>query len=103
MTESAEQRAQREQQEQKEYMEQLSLPPITTAEEDRTSLSFRNINFLWEATQAFIAIGVTMAAMYSFIAGINSDNLENAAFVVLGFYFGRTNHSRPHTRAPRLQ
>ena len=61
------------------------------------------INFLWEATQAFLAISLTGATVF---AALRSDaripdTLTNALFVVLGFYFGRTNHSRPTPTDPR--
>lgn len=69
--------------------------PTTTAEQDRASLGVRRMNLIWETTQAAIAILVTGTALVGNIAGHNSDVLNNACFVVLGFYFGRTNHARP--------
>lgn len=55
------------------------------------------INMLWEVTQAFLAISLALAAIYVSIKGTieESETLKNALFVVLGFYFGRTNHARP--------
>lgn len=55
------------------------------------------INVLWEVTQAFLAMTLTLAAAYSAVVSTRaeSETLKNALFVVLGFYFGRTNHSRP--------
>jgi hypothetical protein len=68
-------------------------------------------NLLWEFTQAFLALALTLATIYaslkfggeSTIIGPEGqvvsapvpETLKNALFVVLGFYFGRTNHARP--------
>lgn len=55
-----------------------------------------NINVLWETTQAFLAVSLTLAAVYVSVWGNqDSELLRNALFMVLGFYFGRTNHARP--------
>jgi N-acetylmuramic acid 6-phosphate (MurNAc-6-P) etherase len=79
-----------------------SISATTTSEEDRHALGQRRINFIWEATQAVIALAVAGATLY--VAGrlALSDKgpeaafllLSNAFFLVIGFYFGRTNHSR---------
>lgn len=74
----------------------------TTAEEDRKTSGQRRINVIWEATQAIIAITVTGATIYaSVVVTLRSDMdktafifLTNILFVVIGFYFGRTNHQR---------
>jgi hypothetical protein len=68
-------------------------------------------NLLWEFTQALLAISLTFATIYSSLrfGDTNTvmtpdgttisvpvpETLKNALFVVLGFYFGRTNHARP--------
>lgn len=68
-------------------------------------------NMIWEVTQAFLAVSLTVAAIYSslrfgetnVLTGPGGqaisvpvpETLKNALFVVLGFYFGRTNHARP--------
>ena len=62
----------------------------------------RRVNILWEVTQAVIAIAVTTSTLW--VAGSlarqqSSDMaafllLSNAFFLVIGFYFGRTNHAR---------
>ena len=55
------------------------------------------INMMWEVTQAGLAISLTAAAIFTSTTGEMAvpGTLENALFVVLGFYFGRTNHTRP--------
>ena len=55
------------------------------------------INMMWEVTQAGLAISLTAAAIFTSTTGTMAvpGTLENALFVVLGFYFGRTNHTRP--------
>jgi hypothetical protein len=69
------------------------------------------INMLWEYTQALLAISLTIGTIYASLRTGAGDvthtpsgttvalpvpeTLKNALFVVLGFYFGRTNHSRP--------
>jgi hypothetical protein len=79
------------------------------AEAAATRTNFYNL--LWELTQAFLAIALTVATIYSSLkfgdtnTVIDADGravsvpvpetLKNALFVVLGFYFGRTNHARP--------
>lgn len=61
-----------------------------------------SINFLWEATQAFLAVSLTAATIIAALGqAAIPDTLTNALFVVLGFYFGRTNHSRPTPSDPR--
>ena len=52
-------------------------------------------NLIWERTQAGVALLVTGASIVSNIMGIPGDVLNNAFFLVIGFYFGRTNHTRP--------
>ena len=77
-------------------------PPRTTSEDDRKSAGQRRVNIIWEVTQAFIALAVTLATLYvaSRLAVTGGADmaafllLSNAFFLVIGFYFGRTNHSR---------
>lgn len=61
-----------------------------------------NINRLWEYTQAFLAVTLTVASIFSALISTTpeSETLKNALFVVIGFYFGRTNHSRPTPTDP---
>jgi hypothetical protein len=76
------------------------LPSRTTAEEDLRTSSQRRINLIWEFTQGYIAIAVTTTTLIVSAALIlkgSSDStqlLSNAFFLVIGFYFGRTNHAR---------
>jgi len=72
-------------------------PPTTTVEEDRHSASQRRVNLIWEATQATIAVLITLATIVGVlgISGVTaSETLTNAFFLIVGFYFGRTNHQR---------
>ena len=69
-------------------------PPNTTPEQDRHSAAQRSINRIWEVTQAAIAVGVTVGTIYAALRMVESPELTNAFFLVIGFYFGRTNHQR---------
>jgi len=73
------------------------LPPTTTEEEDRHSSGQRKVNLIWEFTQAAIAVLITIATIFGVLqlGGVmGSDTLTNAFFLIVGFYFGRTNHQR---------
>lgn len=63
-------------------------------ESERHASGQRRVNILWETTQAFIAMAVTLANIYAALRGIESPPLNNTFFLVVGFYFGRTNHQR---------
>jgi len=55
----------------------------------------RKINLIWEATQASIALLVVLANITAaFKLDIENGMLSNSFFLVIGFYFGRTNHAR---------
>lgn len=90
-----------------------SKPADTTAEEDRGTARTRDegalrtagqrrINVIWEITQAVIAVAVTGSTLYVAAVLAMKDKgetaafllLSNAFFLVVGFYFGRTNHQR---------
>lgn len=78
-----------------------SIPATTTAEENRHSAGQRRVNIIWEVTQALIAVSVTCATLYVAASlALHSAEmaafllLSNAFFLVIGFYFGRTNHQR---------
>lgn len=71
-----------------------SIEPTTTAEENRKFAGQRRVNIIWEVTQAVIAISVTAAALTSALRSTSGELLSNAFFLVIGFYFGRTNHQR---------
>lgn len=79
------------------------------AEEVLQTAGQRRVNILWEGTQACIALAVTGTGMYTAarLALENDANgtdkavaatafllISNAVFLVIGFYFGRTNHTR---------
>lgn len=78
-----------------------SLPATTTQQEDITTAGQRKVNLIWEYSQAVIALLVVVANMivgtyhgiwksgesdYPFI-------LSSSLFLVIGFYFSRTNHA----------
>ena len=65
----------------------------TTSEEDRHSQSQRTVNMLWEGTQAIIAASVTVAFIIAQFKSVESNTLNGAFFLIIGFYFGRTNHT----------
>jgi hypothetical protein len=73
----------------------LHAPSVTTLEEDLHTAGQRRVNITWEYTQSFVAVAVVIAniigALYT---GVDSPLLANAFFLVIGFYFGRTNHAR---------
>ena len=72
-----------------------SVAATTTLEEDRFTRSQRHLNLVWELTQAAIAVGIVGATIYAaFTPAIQADLLNNMCFLIVGFYFGRTNHAR---------
>jgi len=87
-------------------IEQRPIAPTTTTEQDLRTAGQRRVNLIWEYTQAGIAIVVVGAnILYVFVALFitaplsmtSADNgalLRNAFFLIVGFYFGRTNHAR---------
>lgn len=76
-----------------------SIPARTTFQEDLTTAGQRQINLIWERTQAVIAIVVVMFTMlcgvYAMIYNQSQiPTIMSVAFgTVVGFYFSRTNHS----------
>lgn len=83
--------------------DQQHLLPQTTGEEDRSTLGQRRINLIWEVTQACIALSVVWATIGAAIWITVNDGmnrlmaflfLSNIISIVIGFYFGRTNHQR---------
>jgi len=72
------------------------------AEDALHSAGQRQINRIWEITQALIAVAVSGATLYvaATLSIFNNGEmaafllLSNAFFLVIGFYFGRTNHQR---------
>lgn len=77
--------------------------PITTAEQDRVTYGQRRINMIWEVTQALIALSIIWSSTGAAIWIVVQDPmnrlmaflfLSNVVSIVIGFYFGRTNHQR---------
>ena len=61
----------------------------------------RRVNLMWEVTQAIIAISVVEAVLFVGVQNALNDPagaafvlLSGLANLVIGFYFGRTNHTR---------
>lgn len=83
-----------------------SLAPRTTLEQDKKTAGQRGINLIWETTQSRISqvvVGTTCVGVLVSLAmrGLYPERIvafpsEWWAIVglVIGFYFGRTNHAR---------
>jgi hypothetical protein len=78
---------------------QAPLPPTTTVQQDLVTHGQRRINIIWEVTQSIIAIAVVIANLLVGVhIGMNGSAqaappvLSNSLFLVIGFYFSRTNH-----------
>lgn len=71
---------------------QPSAVPTTTLQEDITTAGQRRVNLIWEFTQAAIAVVIVLALVYLAIAQSPSETVTNAFFLIVGFYFSRTNH-----------
>lgn len=77
-----------------------SLSPNTTAEQDITTAGQRRINLIWEYTQSFVTIVVVLTNMVvaavNAVSGVEREHpaiLSSALFLILGFYYSRTNHA----------
>jgi len=82
-----------------------SRAPTTTAQQDLTTAGQRKVNLIWEYTQAVVAGGVVFANMivgvyqgiHQVSVGMPSPQfpivLSSSLFLVIGFYFSRTNHA----------
>lgn len=80
-------------------------PPVaatTTAQEDLTTAGQRRVNLIWEYTQSFVTITVVLSNMIvAVVNGITKGEaigehpsiLSSALFLILGFYYSRTNHA----------
>jgi hypothetical protein len=69
--------------------------PTTTVQQDITTAGQRRINLIWETTQAIIACTVVIAYVIMAIRKIEvPTTLNNLLFVIITFYFARTNHTR---------
>lgn len=77
------------------------LPARTTHQEDLTHAGQRKVNLIWEGTQAVIAVVIVMsnvAAALAIVFGSKSESefplvLSSSMFLIIGFYFSRTNHT----------
>ena len=73
---------------------QQSLPPTTTSQQDVITARQSRINLIWEITQAIIAVSITLARIYAALyIATAPESLSNAFFLIVGFYFSRTNHA----------
>jgi hypothetical protein len=78
-----------------------SIAPTTTAQEDLTTAGQRKINLIWEYTQSAIACMVIFSNMVvGTVQGLGFSPvreypiiLSSSLFLVVGFYFSRTNHA----------
>lgn len=70
----------------------ISAPPTTTVQEDITTAGQRRINLIWEITQAIVAVSITLSIIVCAVLKITSPELSNGFFLIIGFYFSRTNH-----------
>lgn len=73
--------------------------PHQREEEGLTSRGQRWVNLIWEFTQAIMTIMIVYANIRAAfeqpaLSATATATLNNAMFVVLGFYYGRTNHQR---------
>ncbi len=81
-------------------MDEQPLTPTTTSEQNLRTAGQRKINLIWEYSQAAIALSVVAATIiyaFSLLFLVNppaNSILTSAFFLVIGFYFGRTNHAR---------
>lgn len=73
----------------------------TETSREAVAMGQRKVNLIWEYTQAMIAVGVVVANL---VVGVSiglypqakaevPPMLTNALFLVVGFYFSRTNHT----------
>src|SRR5579863_9767663 len=76
------------------------IDPRTTEQQNLTTAGQRRVNLIWEYTQAIVAIAIVASNIAVWIVtamkGLPTgapEGLTNALFLVVGFYFSRTNHS----------
>lgn len=81
--------------------QERSVAPTTTTQQDLTTAGQRRVNLIWEYTQAAIAIVVVLAniivAVFNAVTLTNNEHpdiLTSSLFLVIGFYFSRTNHAQ---------
>ncbi len=84
--------------------DQPPVAPTTTAQQDLITAGQRKINLIWEYTQAVVSVLVVSANMIvgtyqglvAYAAGTKPEFpvvLSSSLFLVIGFYFSRTNHA----------
>ena len=69
---------------------------------DRVAEGQRRINIIWEITQSIIAFSVVTTFLFVTSRKVLNSDMDTTAFIVLsnvvalviGFYFGRTNHTK---------
>jgi hypothetical protein len=92
-----------------EALKTLTLPTVPQAEFSVMRDGQRKINLIWERTQAAIALIIVLANVSAWIAATVRGHdaasvpagLTDALFVVVGFYYGRTNHQATGGVGPR--
>ncbi len=79
---------------------QLSVAPNTTAQDDLVTAGQRKINLIWEWTQSIVSLAIVAANMivgvYDGVTSVHPEFpviLSSSLFLVIGFYFSRTNHA----------
>lgn len=82
-------------------LEGVTLPPTTTEEQDIVTKGQRHINKIWEYSQSFIALAITLAVIYCAVNEITSQELSNGFFLIIGFYFSRQNHQNTGGVGPK--
>ena len=78
-----------------------SVPAKTTFQEDLVTHGQRKVNLVWEYTQSAIALMVILSNMVvGTYQGLIATKMEypiilsSSLFLVVGFYFSRTNHTK---------
>lgn len=80
---------------------QTPISPTTTLQQDLTTAGQRRVNLIWEYTQSMIALLVIVSNMIvGVVQGLGFAPareypiiLSSSLFLVVGFYFSRTNHA----------
>jgi hypothetical protein len=78
---------------------------MLAADETLRTAGQRRVNLIWESTQSIVAVSVTLTTFYVLATlALRAPDLSslvpylialcNLSFLVLGFYFGRTNHQK---------
>lgn len=77
-----------------------SIPATTTYQQDLVSAGQRRINLIWEYTQSIISVVVVLSNMIVAVwdglhplAPAYPTILSSSLFLIVGFYFSRTNHA----------